>query len=808
MSIYHPYACLRENSHIIIRHVKNQKESRLSRSRGNVNLTDFWFSILDSLATNNKSCSCQNIVLLSDISLDEDENWWICQDGKRICIGFLKIAKRCGLSIEDVMKGLSEIIGKKGKIFRTLDNADIIVVLSMEEECSEELKEIREEIIDYEKDEETIYFSSFFVCGSAHKENEFLRVDIGEKQDKREEETKVQFCARHARYEEGWCAQTIDNMVKQIENYKKVRNKKMMSYHQALLQILNVLGQYEQEEIRKDLFYIFYPPISTFIPQLEESEKEVRKIEKKIRSASSNSRKTQLIQKKQEMNEKIERSITQFLETMELLMHHIGQSCEEIIWNTGHGGMPYDIPLRISLMYISFLNILSDVLVEDEKVLDKEQGKTVVQRREFVYCLSPLAYTQPATTAFDIGNTEETKLIRVNIPRHILFMPRPFLVILAHEASHYAHESSRNRAERAKCMRKVLEYAMHTLLISPDIGLELDGKSESEREILQNYLHKVSGNVQEYLEETICNAFEMEDSSGSQKYQLDVLTEWLHYICQDVFQDEEGILQAYIKEVNGIPSKKIKDAGDEEKLNEAIGHIQAKILKNLKCAIHDEKLHLFLDNMKRNFREIYADFSAIRLLQLSWEDYLEAYIISESCSLNTDEFPPETLNRFAMVKYILEKHKADGWEKEGKEGENEYAWHDIQAMKRTIEDYVKKIEGAVQSLAGNGTSEHKRDSKIENDWFYFAPFLALEVELFSECDDCLQKYIKEKEEKKESELILLRNLYKSFAVRPQNEDGSFEEFFAAFDALTDAYKGSVEKKYEHDIQTRKDSLSK
>lgn len=801
MSIYHPYACLDEKSHIIIRHVKNQKELRLSRSKGNVNLTDFWFSILDSLETNSKSCSCQNIVLLSDVSVDEDDNWWVHQDGKRICIGFLKIAGRYSLSTQEVMKGLDKIIGENGRLFRTLDNADVIVVLSAEEECREELDEIVRKIINYKKDKDPIYFSRFFVYGSAQTDKDFLRINIEEEQkDKEEEKIEAQFCDKHSRYEDGWCAQMIDEMLERIKEFKEDRNKKMMSYYQALLQILNVLGQYEQEKIRKDLFYIFYPPISTFVSQLEESWKEVKKMENEMSPGCTHSRKIMLMRERQELKAEIESSIAQFLDTMELLMHHIGQSCEGIVWSNGHGGMPYDIPLRISLMYISFLSILSDVLVEDER--------EVVQRREFVYCFSPLAYTQPATTAFNIGNTEKTKLIRVKMPRHILFMPRPFLVVLAHEASHYAHETSRCRIDRAKCMGEILEHVC-TLLLLRDVEQELDGKSDSEYEILDNYLKTLSCGLQEYLEKAICDAVEKDGGSETQKYYLDVLTERLHDICQDIFYDEGHNLETHIVDIDEATLKAIRNSKKEGELYESIIHIQKKILKNAEHAIHDEKLHLFLDNMKRAFREIYADFSAIRLLQLSWEDYLEAYIIAESESLLKEEFPTETLNRFAMVKYVLEKHGAYGWKKEkgNKKEESRNAWQDIQKMKESIKEYVEQIKAAVQSHEECAVeTENWGDLEKENDWFYYKPFLVLEAKFFSECDDFLQEYIKKKE--KEKELALLRNLYKSFAVKPQNEDGSFEEFFAAFKELTDAYKDSVEKKYEHNIQMRKDSMNK
>lgn len=791
MSIYHPYACLDEESFITIRHVKNQKEVRLSRSMGNVNLTDFWFSMLDSLATNNKSCSCQNIGLLSDVSIEEETNWWDGQDGNRICIGFLKIASNSRMSVKYVMEKLAKIIEGKGKTFRTLDNADIIIALSVEQTNKALLQKLVDEIIGYEEEGKSIYFSRFFVYGTGEKQGDILRI-----KNLVIAEGKERYCRKHSRYDQGWCDKLISKMVKHINEYKKQKNKKMMSYYQALLQILNVLGQYEQKTLHKDLFYIFYPMISTFISQLAESQSEVNSITEKISEVPYDD-KQKLVRERQMMNVEIEESISQFLDTMELLMHHIGQSCEEIIGDTGHGGMPYDIPLRISLMYVSFLNVLTDVLVEEE-VQDEKKA----QRKEFAYCLSPLAYAQPSTMEFNIGNTEKSRLIRVKMPRHMLFMPRSFLVILAHEASHYAHETSRKRSERAKCMRKIIEFVMSVILVPNSIREEFDESRTEEYQALQHYINNLSCNIQEYLEKTIYNAIELEDNLNAQKYYLDFFVEKLHDVCLKVFYDENHDLERCVSGIDDVTVNTIRNVKKFPELYEKITRIQKKILNNAEHAAFDEGLHRFIDNLKRIFREIYADFSAIRLLDLSWEDYLEAYIISESCLLDWDDFPPETLNRLAMVKYVLEKKDTKGWvaKEEQNPDEVKYGWHNIQEMKKPIEEYVEKIKAAVKNCEENGVKSKKDcevDSAIENDWLYCNEILTWEVEFFTECDESLKQYMQKREKK--DEIAKLRNLYKSFEVRSQNNDGSFAEFFNAFDELTDAYKKVVDEKYRKDL---------
>lgn len=796
MSVHHPYACLNEESFITVRHVENHRKVRLSRSKGNVNLTDFWFTILDSLETNNKSCSCQNIGLLADVSAEAD--WWSEQNGKNICIGFLKIASSQQITIREAMVELENIICGKGRLFRTLDNADLILVLSVDGDKRDLLDDLVDKVIGYEINGETVYFSRFFVYGKGKKQKgeDFFRIEsLNTAQD------KGRYCQKHSWYDQGWCDRLISKMVQRISEYKGQRNKKMMSYYQALLQILKVLGQYEQRTLHKDLFYIFYPPISTFISQLEESQMEVDRITERIAPGISFEDRQKLVWERQAMNVEIEKSISRFLDTMELLMHHIGQSCEEIVGSTGHGGMPYDIPLRISLMYVAFLNVLTDVLVE-KKVMPG--GKTV-QRKEFAYCLCPLAYAQPSTMGFNIGDTEKSRLIRVKMPRHILFMPRSFLVILAHEASHYAHEESRMRSERAKCIRKIVEFVISVTLVPNSLREELV-KQQKESAVLQEYLDILCENIQKYLEKTLYDAIELEGGSDPQRYHLDIFTDKIKEVCLRIAYDENHNLERCVSGLDNVTVKAVRNVKKYPDLYGKIADIQKKILQNAGYIVFDEGIYKFIDNLKRVFREIYADFSAIRLLDLSWEDYLEAYIISESCTLNYDEFPPETLNRLAMVKYVLAEKNTDGWrdtywERLMDEDQTKYGWRDIQEMKRPINKYIEQIEVAVRCRRENLTGADIQDEEEAAggiDWFNCNEILALEAEFFMECDNALSEYIMKSGQ--EDNLCKLRNLYQSFAVKPRNQDGSFSAFFEAFDQLTDIYKGAVDQKYKNDLQ--------
>ncbi|MCM1118691.1 MAG: hypothetical protein NC543_04945 [bacterium] len=107
--------------------------------------------------------------------------------------------------------------------------------------------------------------------------------------------------------------------------------------------------------------------------------------------------------------------------------------------------------------------------------------------------------------------------------------------------------------------------------------------------------------------------------------------------------------------------EKMPDSSADFILFHIIIEVQKEIINNAEYVFYSGETQNILHNIKKVFKEIYADLSAIRLLDLELDDYLEAYIISESCAIEPENIPPETLNCFAMVRYICENHNDKIW---------------------------------------------------------------------------------------------------------------------------------------------------
>lgn len=122
---------------------------------------------------------------------------------------------------------------------------------------------------------------------------------------------------------------------------------------------------------------------------------------------------------------------------------------------------------------------------------------------EFEYCLVPLAYSRQVTRYFDFDLTPEGRLIKVQISRHMMFIPRSLLIILAHEVSHYVSEKPRQRALRAKCCVQLINYAMTMMLVPEDL-LQMSGAITQEQfPVLEEYLITTRTRVWEYLQKNV-----------------------------------------------------------------------------------------------------------------------------------------------------------------------------------------------------------------------------------------------------------------------------------------------------------------
>lgn len=789
MALYQPQSCIHtEGKYITIKKVENRKDQRLSETRGNVNFTDYWFSMMDDAREQDFSYTCQYFTLLSDEDKEELDQWWMNKRGKYICFCFLKIrTDEERVTLEQVQKSLQELVAQEkkeqekkkqeekeqeekdyeeGRCFRTIDNADIIFIFSAtkQETIKKRLDAVKNLSVQNIKE---VFFSNYSLYGLCDEEE--LKVY-------KCENVKDGGCQKHALYSGGWCGEISKMLKDKIENYEKVKNKKMMAYYRALLQIVNVIAQYEQEKILKDLFFIFYPPISLFLEQLEAGEADIAECNREIEWGNGDIKKNSRTMKYAKM-QKMERAASEFLDSMELLLHHMGHSCPDILSESGRSGMPFDIPLRLCLMYIAFLNVLTDVLNDREEY-------------EYQYCLAPLAYSRPTTKCFDFDLSPTNRLIRVQISRHTMFMPRSLLIILSHEASHYVGDKSRNRFLRAEVLVNILAMSLVLTLMPKEKLADFAGCLESELDAEEeNYFIELQVKIYEYLSRELQRSLLHESRDIEEAFHFVNFMERMNNVYRDLLYDSDGLLNWEIEAVGRDRAVELRNSP----------YHKIKKMKNIQDSVKGEIQRLlttpdfgeFMRAIGSVLKEVYSDLTAILLLDLSPTEFLETYIISESYTPDIDTINISLINRIAMVNETM-CQGSDKWKQE---------WEAMDSKKLNDNPFLIELKRRIDQFQSASDKEEQHEAILtgaeteEGKLLSCNEIIAEERRYFDCCYKSIEEQLEESEKKKPGRKSLLRNLYKHFQVYEKEQDTSFTSFFNDYEALVKAFKKDVKEKW-------------
>lgn len=778
LAIYQAQACIEiEEDQFSIIPVENQMNKRLSSTLGNVNLSDYWLAQGDEICARDFSYSCQYVGLLNDEN--GDENWLESMSGKYVCVQFLKVLVEEDQTheIEPYIRGVKNLIMQipewDGRLFRTIDNADLVLIIW--EENKENLLRKADCIEKWLKEK---LFSFYSMTGSAKKDKGQLKVTWH--QEDSDYLRKEGWCQKHKLYH-GWCKNAISRLKKDLKTYEIEKNKKMSAYYRALIQFIGTLAQYEQRQIWKDLFFIFYPSISLFLEQLQLGKDKIEIAKRNIQTAKSEQERLEYTNERDDRIEKVECAIQQFIDSIEVLLYHMGHSCSDIIGKNGRGGMPFDIPIRLCLMYISFMHLLS-------RILDDKGYK-------YQYCLDPLIYSRPITNCIDFGLLPQDRLIRVKVSKHTMFTPRSFLIILSHEISHYSNSTSRNRKYREKVFVVITSITLVNLL-TKDLDV-LRSYDIVDSQICMSYIEDVRKRIYNYVNSSL--EAKVEKIIGYQKNEED--KEWIYHFselweiiketCGEILCDENGELEKRIEYIGEELLVKASRNTEQNSDNgfylslQKIYNLQSQIKANIQ-KLNYKQTHLqFLILMVNTLKEIYADISVIQVLNLDPKLYLEAYLISESCIPEVSGFADNVINRFAIVNRVMREKSVkwnNAWERMGNIDKDEVFFVE---MKKRIESY--SIEMWPEGKGENCENSNNNEGSL----FYCKEIIYLEYEYLKKCYDALDLHLKKKRESENGCMDALTNLFACFDVYEEGNDISFEEFFSRCDAVLRYYKLDV-----------------
>lgn len=785
LSICHRQACVEseEGDYAIIRNVDSYKLFRLCRTEGNINLTDYWFATVEENENQPFGYNLQHISMVND---GEDKNWWgLCQ-GKWVVLGFVKFrTEELALDVDEVKNYINQRAGEAGiRWFYTFDNADAILAFftDSEDESKNIVKTISETNWNYKGNRQSVFFTQYYLIGRCKT--------IGT-EAKRDTESILNiydwsFWGEHATYRNklnglNWSSDTLNELKNKIQTYKVQKNKKMISYFQGLSQIVNVIAQYEQEILLKDLFFLFYPSIDLFKHQLEAGEKVISELEKRILGNKEDCFK--LMNEKCIQTRKMELGISEFIDSTETLMRHMGQSCPDMLHDTGRQGLPYDIPIRLCLMYVSYLNVLTSIL-----------NDTLYEYR---YCLTPVVYSRPTTNYIDFGLPPKSRLIKVKISRHCMFMPRSTAIILAHEVSHYVGDGVRNRKERANVYIQAVSILVVKYLV-PDNILDQIEMEQEKNSGMNDYVNQLRVRIYEYFEYSLRAEIKAQGNNAD-KFHLGRLEATVLYKLKELLYDMDGTLKAKITKIDRKSIWNHLDGCKNVHTLRKIYALHESIFELMSSISNEKKLHEQLRSLKSALKETYTDISSVILLKLPPIDYLEALLISESYDVEPDLIETSLVNRVAMVKLVMQHIPKSNWGKlwseisEEKLNGNQF----LISLKKRTDDFLKQYNKAGVSSTGNYSSF------ADDDILLCDEVLDAQRKYFEKCGKSLQAQINKNENKEKVQLIT--KLYGQFAVYKKGNDPSAKELFQACDGIIEWYKEDIRKKRESFLNNRKRS---
>lgn len=787
MTVYQPQPCISADSFATIQRVENKKDYRLTRTYGNVNFTDLWLSITDSVENLEGKYIGQHFSLLCDEVPAIIKNFWNNCAGQEhyALISFIKIRHDIpGITLEKVKNKLSAYTkNRKGYIFRTIENADLLLLFPVpaESDCDAICAEITglncENLGMEEHQNDTVYYSFYFITAQFEKpsaQQNYYRLKNIKPLDK-----SPLFLLKANSAKASWCLSITNEIRQKMKDCLNRKDKKWLSYYMALYQLVNLLGQYEQETKSKDLFFVFFPAVSLFYAQLSKGQEHSQNLLNQWQK-ESNIHDAEKIKKEYfESIEKVERATSEFIDSMETILHHIGISCANILNFNKNNGLAYDIPLKLYMLYLSSLHLMAKILNNSNHT--------------YRFLVTPLAYSRPVTHIFDFDLEPTDRLISVEIARHQMYSPRAMLAILSHEAGHYIGLQDPCRKKRAECLIDMLSIALTEILLPgykmEDIIQEHE-LTGSEKQYLYEDWKRRKNNFQKYFNDKMKDELKKCNAGREYPFYLNELKVDLSNIIKTILYDEQRYLQNIMNEISPDLKKCMHIEKKGITFFEILEAESALLEDNIQKELCTFAMAKILNSLCKALKEAYADIGSIKLLQLRPENYLEAYLLTESYEPQSNAISSSLLNRVALVHDIFKSdhHWMVNWAKINAKtwGKDSFLWD----LKQKVDSYHSEWNKSSSDL------RHRKNVPGNSNVKEFDPFMERHIICY-ERDYLTTAFEKLKNtiDSKETENKKLINLYRHFEVYKKNKDTSFEELFRDYESILEIYKQDIKNSW-------------
>ncbi len=575
--------------------------------------------------------------------------------------------------------------------------------------------------------------------------------------------TKKQYANKSGVSEDRWCISKIKELKLWQTKFGDGRNEILYSNWLALIQILNVLSQYENSMFSKDIFRIVFPSINLICTQYE---KILDKVEEKGFSFD-------------DYEEILE--VEKYIDEVDRNIHHLVHTSQNFLSIPGYCGSLYDIPTKLLLFYLAFAKTLIEACDGEPK--------------EFECYISLFLNSKPEVREIDVECEGKEGVLKMSFAQRHLYMPRAFLVILGHEIFHYIGNMTRCRKERANCLLRMCMYANIYKLFETYIAFEQTRRELNE--IKKNKIAELQLFMTNALSEILEEKLKKTEIEGEEKYYAKNIEPMLVDGCVELLGRQDF---GFDKVLRGLKLEEWNENYDEgikllQEWNDILCNIEIKKVTLLDRNIQEK----IVGRLMLSLQEIYSDLATIISLDLDLEYYFETVPISEGTVLTDKLCSDFLINRLAVVIYSLSRLKGEKWEKQWQKIKKTASTRKIQKIIICkVADYITQANKKnKRNINLQGYSENEGiEMRWEDALFYQDGIWFEQLKYANACSEkMLRQFGNTKEEIKE-----IREMFALFEIYDKGKDKQYEELFDVYERMIEKYNRKVDEAVKKAMQ--------
>lgn len=394
-----------------------------------------------------------------------------------------------------------------------------------------------------------------------------------------------------------------DMYIKTVQKYLENENN---TYLYNLVLILNALSQFEHFRMARDVYYLVFRAFNNFLMEFDKLSRE--KNDEKI----------------DELNVEITKMIG-YINSVVTQSIHTDQNFLAI---PGYSGISFWLPIKLTIYYQELAYKIIKIYRE--------------KKHQYDVMLVPELETKPYTKEKRIEGSENIiHTIIVKFGQRMLFQPSLHIVLI-HELSHYIGEEYRQRILRKNKIVELMAFLTVKLLFkgviqeNGSIQKEIDSYITSVQEKIEAfYLRKINKKCSnDYYASDIAKALQ------SAAWNI-IMADSKDPLFEEVF----GTLSdwdAIIKKID-----EIEPGTDGE---EIFFEVKNCLSSNRMKARYSVEVENLICSLVRVFKEIYSDISAYAILQFPFEEFQDAFSISEEKQIdNTNVDCQQSIREYVMA---------------------------------------------------------------------------------------------------------------------------------------------------------------